>query len=141
MSANPQGKHRSPTVDEAWLAKRVEPALEPELPIVDPHQHLGGEGTTFQYLLPELCKDLASGHRVVATVFSECEAHYRSDGPEHLRPVGEIEFVVRLAEEQDRANPQGTRVGEGIIGAADLLLGRKMQETLEAQLAAGKGRF
>jgi L-fuconolactonase len=140
-SAAPQGKFRNPTVDEAWLAKRVEPVLEPELPIVDPHHHLGFEGTNLHYLLPELRKDLESGHKVVSTVFSDCRAHYKTDGPEHLRPVGETEFVVKLAEEWQRSHPTGTRVCAGIIGVADLMLGKKMQETLEAHVAAGKGRF
>ena len=27
-------------LDPEWLAKTIEPALEPELPIIDPHNHL-----------------------------------------------------------------------------------------------------
>ena len=38
-------------VDQAWLDRVVEPVLEPELPIIDPHHHLWiREGNV--YLLP-----------------------------------------------------------------------------------------
>jgi len=141
MSANPQGRHRNPTVDEAWLAKRVEPILEPELPIVDSHHHLGFEGTNMHYLVPEFLKDATSGHRVVASVFSDCRAHYRVDGPEHLKPVGETEFVTALAEEHARRNPLDLKLCAAIVGVADLLLGDRIKEVLEAHLEAGKGRF
>ena len=52
-----------------WLERRREAALEPELPIVDPHHHLIDRPESGRYLLPDLLADIASGHNVVATVY------------------------------------------------------------------------
>ena len=86
-----------PIGDADWLASTPEPTLEPELPICDAHHHLWefrSEPAPYQrYLLPELAEDLGSGHNVRATVFIEVKARYRPDGPEDMRPVGEVEFV------------------------------------------------
>lgn len=141
MSAVTQGKHRNPTVDEAWLAKRVEPILEPDLPIIDPHHHLGFEGTPLQYLVPDVLNDMNSGHHFVGSVFSDCEVHHRTDGPEHLRPVGETEFVATEAETYAKAHPDAIKVCSGIISTADLTLGERVREVLEAHITAGRGRF
>ena len=80
----------------AWLDRTREDALEPALPICDPHHHLW-EHPGSRYLLPEFLADLAGGHRVVSTVYVECAQWYRTDGPEAERPVGETEFVERIA--------------------------------------------
>src|SRR5258708_12541920 len=79
-------------VDEAWLARQQEAILEPALPICDPHHHLW-DFPTNRYLLPELLADIGSGHNVERTVFVECTAFYRADGPPAQRVVGETEFV------------------------------------------------
>src|SRR2546428_8401288 len=80
-----------------WLALTSEPTLEPDLPICDPHHHLWEfrpEPVHYQrYLLSDLAEDLNSGHDVRSTVFIEVKARYRTDGPEEMRPVGEVEFV------------------------------------------------
>jgi L-fuconolactonase len=55
-------------VRQDWLDRRREPALEPELPIVDPHHHLWNR-PGWRYLLDELLAGLAIGHNVTATVF------------------------------------------------------------------------
>ena len=49
-----------------WLALVREDALEPALPIIDPHHHLWE--LNGRYLLDELQADLGSGHRIVGTV-------------------------------------------------------------------------
>jgi L-fuconolactonase len=36
---------------------------------------------------------MRSGHNVRSTVFIEARAMHRADGPEEMRPVGEVEFV------------------------------------------------
>jgi hypothetical protein len=54
-----------------WLARRREPALEPDLPIVDPHHHLIDRPESGRYLLPDLLADIDSGHNIVATVYLE----------------------------------------------------------------------
>jgi len=129
------------TPDDAWLATApAEPILEPELPIVDPHHHLWLRGG-HTYLLDELLADLGSGHNVVATVFEECRSMYRADGPPEMRPIGETEFVAGIAAMSDSGNYGKTRVAAGIVGAADLTLGERVEPVLVAQLRAGGGRF
>src|SRR5262249_27156321 len=60
-------------------------------------------------------------------------------GPEPLRCVGETEFVVAAT---SAPAPGGrTRVAAGIVGTADLMLGDAVAEVLDAQIAAGAGRF
>ena len=76
--------------NDGWLARTVEPALEPELPICDPHHHLWdfrGDAVAPRYLLDELLTDLGSGHNIVSTVFIECGAMFKASGPEELRPI------------------------------------------------------
>src|SRR5262249_45703673 len=83
-----------------WLALTVERALEPDLPICDPHHHLWDQNTARiapRYLLDEILEDVGAGHNILSTVFIECGAMFKSDGPEALRPVGETEFVNGIA--------------------------------------------
>jgi hypothetical protein len=77
-----------------WLAQVAEEVLDPHVEIVDPHHHLWPAGSMFNYSGDELASDTTGGHNVVATMFMECQSAYREDGPEHLRSVGETEFVV-----------------------------------------------
>src|SRR5260221_6661055 len=127
--------------DDAWLAKQEkEPILEPELPIIDTHHHLWDRGG-WTYLLPELLADFNTGHNIVATVFEECRSMYRADGPLEMRPVGETEFVAGIAAMSASGNYGKTRVAAGIVGAADLTLGDRVEPVLLAELRAGGGRF
>ena len=127
-------------VREEWLAGRQEDILEPQLAIVDPHHHLW-EWPTWRYLLHDLLADLRSGHKVVATVFVQCMAMHRADGPPELRPVGETEFVNGVAAMSASGRYGPTRVCAGIVGYADMRLGAKVADVLEAHLRAGGGRF
>ena len=127
--------------DEAWLAKApAESILEPELPIVDTHHHLW-DMPRYRYLLNELLADLNTGHNIVATVFEECRAMYRAHGPEEMKPVGEVEFVAGIAAMSDSGRYSPTRICRGIVGYADLALGDRVAAVLEAEIAAGGGRF
>jgi len=125
---------------DAWLAQVIEEPLEPELPICDPHHHLWLDNghTGWPYTLSDLHADTGSGHNVVRTVFLECGAEYRKDGPPELRPVGETEFVAAAAEESTRTG--GAEIA-AIMGSADLRLGDAVEDVLAAHEAAGKGRF
>ena len=127
-----------PAPNPAWLARRSEPVVEPDMPVIDPHHHLWDRGGG--YFLDELLADIQSGHNVVSTVFLQCAYGYRTDGPDSLKPVGETEFVAALARESD-ARGVTARVCEGIVGFADMLLGDAVTPVLEAHLAAGEGRF
>ena len=127
--------------DEAWLAKAApEPILEPDLAIVDTHHHLW-DMPGYRYLLPDLLADLGSGHKVIATVFNECHAMYRANGPVEMRPVGEVEFCAGVAAMSDSGQYGPTRICAGIVGHADLALGDRVAPVLEAEIAAGGGRF
>ena len=136
-----------------------EPILEPDLPIVDPHHHLW-DGRSYsrpdtpakhgfeavirlspRYLLDELLADVRSGHNIRATVFLECGSMYRADGPAHLRPVGETEFVNGVAAMTASGVYGDIRACAGIVGRADCTLGDQVKEVLEAHIAAGGGRF
>ena len=130
---------RHPVPNHAWLAKLSEVILEPDLPIVDPHHHLWDHPGN-KYYLDELLGDLNSGHNVVATVFLQCFWAYRASGPEHLRPVGETEFVASVAAEAAQRETRA-RICAGIVGYADFRLGGRVDEVLEAHIAAAGGRF
>jgi L-fuconolactonase len=125
---------------EARLARVNEAALEPELPIVDPHHHLWDHPGS-RYMLDEIVRDTSSGHRVLATVFVECMSMYRADGPEAMRPVGETEFVNGIAAQSASGQYGATRVAVGIVGFADLTLGAAVEEVLQAHIAAAPARF
>ena len=125
-----------------WLARRpTEAALEPELPIIDPHHHLWDTPARGRYFLPELLADIGGGHNIVATVFLECQAMYRKDGPPEMAPVGEVEFVNGIAAMSASGLYGSCRVCEGIVGHADLRLGARVREVLEAEIAVAGGRF
>jgi len=138
-----------------------EPILEPELPIIDPHHHLWDRPTQVlrnlppsehgfmdiirevpRYLLDELLADLKSGHNIRGTVYMECGAMYRADGPEALRCVGETEFVGGIAAMTASGLYGDLRACAGIVGHVDLRLGADaVEDALRSHIAAGHGRF
>src|SRR5436305_10582216 len=127
---------------QAWLGRRPrEAALEPELPIIDPHHHFWDTPQRGRYLLPELLADIDGGHNVVSTVFLECRSMYKKDGPAEMAPVGEVEFVNGIAAMSASGGYGPCRVAEAIIGHADLTLGARVREVLEAEIRVGGGRF
>ncbi|MGH6972411.1 MAG: amidohydrolase family protein, partial [Caulobacteraceae bacterium] len=135
-----------------------EAILEPELPIVDPHHHLwdrtGGRppgpapnlpadahgfskvtARSPRYLIEELLADMRSGHNVIATVFVQCGAMYRADGPAELKPVGETDFVNGVAAMGASGAYGAVRPCAGIVGHADCTTGEAaVERTLEAHL-------
>ncbi len=133
---------RNPRDLQAWLARRpAEAALEPDLPIIDPHHHLWQTEARGTYLLPELLADLGRGHTIVATVFVECRAMYRADGPPEMRPVGEMEFVNGIAAMSASGGYGPCRVAAAIVGHADLAIGARVRDVLDAEIAVGGGRL
>ena len=127
-----------------WLALTTEAPLEPERPICDPHHHLWDLQTARlvpRYLLDEILADTSAGHNIISTVFIECGAMFKPDGPEALRPVGETEFVNGIAAMSASGLYGPTRVAAGIVGTAPLRLGGAVAPVLDAQIAAGGGRF
>src|SRR5215472_24130 len=124
-----------------WLDRRREEIIEPDLPIVDPHHHLVDRPETGRYLLPELLADTGSGHNITATVYLEWLSMYRAAGPVEMRPVGEVEFANGVAAMAASGLYGKTQVCAGIVGYADLALGAAVAPVLEAQIAAGGGRY
>ena len=130
--------------NDAWLAQVTEDALEPDLPICDPHHHLWDkrEGRVERrYMLDEILKDTGSGHTIVSTVFIEHLAMFRADGPDEMKYVGEVEFANGIAAMAASGLYGKTRVAAGIVGYADLMTGSRVRAVMEAEMAAAPDRF
>ena len=127
---------------EKWLAQEPpEDVLEPDLPIIDPHHHLwdlrDAHWEQKVYLCDEMSGDIrTSGHNVVQTVFAQCNAFYRADGPEEMRCIGETEFVHGIAAMSRSGTYGSMRLCTGIFSTADLWLGKAVVPVLEAHIAA-----
>jgi predicted TIM-barrel fold metal-dependent hydrolase len=124
-----------------WGTPAREPALDPGRPLIDPHHHFwpdraAGTVPAGPYLAADLTADLA-GHRVVATVAIEAHAAYHQAGPPELAPVGETEFLARQAKAL-AAVSGAPRLG-GIVAHADLRLGDRVAQVLEAHRQAAGG--
>ncbi len=126
-----------------WLAQVQEETVDPSRRIVDPHHHLWRRPTG-DYLLEDLWGDTEAvgsdgeSHIVEKTVFVECRACYREDGPDHLRCIGETEFVAEIA----AASAEGDgAVIAGIVSHANLTLGEEVADVLDAHEEAGNGLF
>lgn len=134
---------RTAIPDEDWLARgENEAPIEPDIPIVDAHMHFWHRPNGYKYFVEEYARDAAaSGHNVEATVFVQCQAMYREDGPDHLKPVGETEFANGMAAIGASGRYTSTRVAAAIVGFANLTLGARTREALEAHVQAGNGRF
>jgi predicted TIM-barrel fold metal-dependent hydrolase len=137
-SASKSGLYADPRQD--WLALRKEEVIDPARPIVDPHHHLWDRGGQ-RYLIEEMAADIASGHNIVATIYVEARSMYRAGGPEALRPVGEVEFANGAAAMSASGGYGPAVICAGIVGHANLLLGDGARAVLEAEIAAGNGRF
>ena len=128
-----------------WLSLTPEKAIEPDLPICDPHHHLWDkryERIPYQrYLIEDLLSDINSGHNIKSTVFIEAESMLRADGPDELKPVGEVEFVQGIAASSASGIYGNTKIAAGIVGSANLNLGDKVKPVLEKLQQASPNRF
>ena len=147
------------------MAREVspEPVLEPDLPIVDPHQHLWFQPQSVleamqgledqgadiarlyashaRYLLDEFIADASAGHNIRASVLVETHTMYRNSGPPELRSLGEVEFMSGMAAMAASGLFTDIKVGLGIVGSVDLRLGEAAREVLEAHVRAGGERY
>jgi predicted TIM-barrel fold metal-dependent hydrolase len=137
----------------------TEAILEPDLPIIDPHHHLwdlrplmgafpeprhpfiASIAEKPYYTFDQLRDDLTTGHRVVGTVFMECGAFYRADARDDFKVVGEVEYVNGVAAQSASGLYGELRACAGIVGHANLMLGSRAGEVLDALALAGNGRF
>ena len=137
MSATPAPQAGTP----AWRKLALEDAIDPSRPIIDPHHHLwpARDGRA-RYVLADLWADTGTGHNIEKTVFVECRAGYYTDGPDHLKPVGEAAFVARIA--RASRDGGGGAVVAGFVGHANLCQDPGLlREVLKAQEAAANGMF
>ncbi|MFT5267755.1 MAG: L-fuconolactonase [Acidimicrobiales bacterium] len=123
---------------QEWLDQVVEDVVDADQRIIDPHHHLWPAEGPWPYGLDELHGDTSSGHDIQATVFVECHAAYRTDGPKHLRSVGETDFVAEQAARS--AERSGQAEIRAIVANADLRR-PELDEVLDAHVSAGQGRF
>ena len=104
--------------NEEWLLTNKEKALEPNLPICDPHHHLWDFNKTYieeTYLLPDILKDTESGHNIVSTVFIECGAMYNPEHSIEEQVINETEFVNGIAAMSNSGLYGKTKIAEGIV--------------------------
>ena len=137
-AASSSGLYADPRGD--WLALRLEEIIDPARPIVDPHHHLWDRGGQ-RYMIEEIVDDIGSGHNIVATVYVDCRSMYRAQGPEAFRPVGEVEFANGVAAMSASGGYGPAAICAGIVGHVNLLQGDSARGVLEAEIAAGGGRF
>ncbi|PRX10759.1 UNVERIFIED_ORG: putative TIM-barrel fold metal-dependent hydrolase [Martelella mediterranea] len=122
------------------LEGRDEPILEPDLPIIDAHHHLFDK-PAMRYMLEEYLADVNAGHRIVASVYVEASAFHRVDGPEALRPLGEIEFANGIGAMCASGAYGNQRLCAAIVGYADLRMGDDVGWLLDRAQAASPERF
>ena len=145
-------------------ASPIEPIVEPDLPIVDPHHHLwfrpasdlaaldqeeGLMARTLRptlrrharYLFDEFLADLGSGHNIRATVYVEVHTMYRMRGPEAMQSVGEVEFANGMAAMAASGAFGDVAMCAGIVGSVDLRSGDAVKEVLLTHMQAGGGRY
>ncbi len=122
-------------VDEAWLALSDETRIEADIDIVDSHFHLW-DFSNPAYYSDAYIRDAKSAG-ISSSVYVDCTMAYREDGPAELEPVGEVEF----ASAQAKNSSHGVSVAAGIIGWADLTLGKQVGSVLDALESAGGGHF
>jgi len=120
-----------------WLAQRVEQAIDPAQPIIDPHHHLWSRPSS-TYLAAELHADTSRSHNITHTVFVECAASYDDEAAAGFEPVGETRFVA--AEAAAMRDMGGSELA-AIAGHADLTMGPRLREVLHAHIEAGQGLF
>ncbi len=135
-----QMKPRHIPIRQDWLARRVEAAIEPEMPIIDAHHHLW-DSSDGRFGLKEMNDEIASGHNVVATVFVEARRNYFTDGEPEYRSVGETGMAAEMARESLQLSNGRIQVAAGIVGYVDLRLGRPAGDVLDRHIEAGNGRF
>src|SRR5260370_36808073 len=136
--ASKSGLYADPRED--WLALRKEEVIDPARPIVDPHHQLWDRGG-LRYMIEEMRDDIASGHNIAASVYVDCRSMYRAHGPEAFRPVGEVEFANGVAAMSASGGYGPAAICAGIVSHVNLLLGDDARPVLEAEIAAGQGRF
>jgi L-fuconolactonase len=119
---------------------RDEPIIDPEIPIIDSHQHLFVR-PNLNYLFHDYLEDVYAGHNVVASVYIETLFMARSKGPEILRPIGEIEFANGMGAMSDSGQYGKCRVAAAIVGHANLDAGDEVAILLDKAMSLAPDRL
>jgi len=119
---------------------RGEPILEAGLPIIDAHHHLFNR-PALRYMFDDYLADVHSGHSIIASVYVETHAMARVDGPEMLRPLGEIEFANGVGAMASSGLYGACRVCAAIVGYADLRYGDAIGDYLDQALLLAPDRL
>lgn len=125
-----------------------EAAIDPGRPIIDPHLHLweiyelpDSPQEPQRFFVPEAAEVIgASGHAVTHTVFVECNAMCRPDGPEELRSLGETEFATGMAAMSASGHYGKAKLNHRIVGHVDLR-GKCVDAVLDAHVRVAGERF
>ncbi len=123
-----------------WLSQHKEEILEPDLPIIDAHHHMWVRAGN-RYYLEDFLAEAQTGHNIKASMFMECGSFYRKNASALMAPVGEVEFANGVAAMAASSTYNSTLVCAGIVGTADISMGAEVAQVLDAQIAAGGGRF
>lgn len=123
-----------------WLSQHKEEILEPDLPIIDAHHHMWVRAGN-RYYLEDFLAEAQTGHNIKASMFMECGSFYRKNASALMAPVGEVEFANGVAAMAASSTYNSTLVCAGIVGTADISVGAEVAQVLDAQIAAGGGRF
>ncbi|MDP3550774.1 MAG: amidohydrolase family protein [Novosphingobium sp.] len=129
---------------DAWRNQVGEDAIEPALPIIDAHHHVW-ENEPFPPFDPYdenglFADKTASGHRIIGTIYVDSHTSYRTTGPDHLRVVGETDYAERVAQVGMGRGGAFAGVCCAIAPRADLTLGARVGEVLDAH-AQASSRF
>lgn len=129
---------------EGGLSKRLEgrdePIVDKDLPIIDAHHHLY-DRRNLRYLFDEFLEDARAGHNVVGSVYIETQAMARARGPQHLRPIGEIEFANGVGAMSSSGLYGPCRACAAIVGYAEISAGDRVAEFLDRAIATAPDRF
>ena len=122
------------------LEGRDEAILEPALPIVDAHYHLFDLPNN-RYMLDEYLADVNAGHNIIASVYCETQVFSRKDGPEVMRPLGEVEFANGIAAMAASGRYGDCLVNAGIVGHANMTFGSQVGELLDRCIEIAPDRY
>lgn len=101
--------------------------------VIDAHHHLY-QRPGITYLAPDYLADLrATGIAFAGSIHVQARSHYRTTGPEALRPLGETEFLLGQVRQAAALGFPG--LCHGIVGAADLTQGAAVARLIEGHLA------
>jgi len=128
------------TIETEWLASVQEDIFDADRAIIDTHHHLWSEAGLIPYSLEDLAADTNSGHNLIKTVFMECHSNYYTDGPEHLRSLGEVEYITELADRSAAPNSGQAEIA-ALVTAFDLRQGDGVEDLVNRHREMSKGRF